>query len=271
MSGWAFDDEAAASLAAQVSGVHEAPTEPAPYIDDFDVHASLIGSIPRNALTAEFEPIVRLADGRTLGFEAVPHCHADGLTDNEQLYARATFEKTVGELGRAIREIALRECGGSAVYLRVHPNELKDSWLVRPDDPVCFHDGEIFLQLNQAVIAGLPLQVVRELGGRSGISLLIDDFGTGPATLRQIVELEPAAVKVGRELTAGIGASWRKQKTLARVVELCADLGALLIAKGVESPKEVEIIRACGVHAAQGIAVGEPCALPSIPVWPATK
>ena len=65
-------------------------------------------------LAADFQPIVNLHTGETYAYEVLPRCLVEGLTDPEDLFARATFEKTVGELGRAIRAIAVRECAGSA-------------------------------------------------------------------------------------------------------------------------------------------------------------
>src|SRR3954470_7994239 len=144
MPRWAFDDLDTAETAAQttnVSGVHAASTRPAPHIEDAERANRLLGSIPVDQLAADFQPIVNLHSGETYAYEVLPRCLVEGLTDPEDLFARATFEKTVGELGRAIRGIAVRECVGCAIYVPVHPGELKDRYLVRPDDPICGHDA----------------------------------------------------------------------------------------------------------------------------------
>ena len=122
-----------------VSGVHEAQTEPAPYVEDPAGEHRLVGSIPIDALGALFRPVVDLETGRTPAFEAVPRCDSPGLSDLEDLYARASFEKRTGELGREFRQVALSECVGTPIFVGVHPHELKDGWLIRPDDPIGRH------------------------------------------------------------------------------------------------------------------------------------
>ena len=50
------------------------------------------------------------------------------------------------------------------MYVPVHPGELKDRYLVRPDDPICGHDAQMFLQLSQPTLSSMALQMIRELG-----------------------------------------------------------------------------------------------------------
>jgi EAL domain-containing protein (putative c-di-GMP-specific phosphodiesterase class I) len=274
MPRWAFDDLDTAETAAQttnVSGVHAASTRPAPHLEDAEREQRLLGSIPIDQLAADFQPIVNLNSGETYAYEVLPRCLVEGLTDPEDLFARATFEKTTGELGRAIRAIAVRECVGCAIYLPVHPGELKDRYLVRPDDPICGHDAQVFLQLSQPTMSSMALQMVRELGTRGGVGIVIDDLGAGPSTLKQLVDLAPAAVKLDRELLAGLDQSMRKQIVVRSIVGMCDQLGARVIAKGLDSEAELAAAIACGVMHGQGNLLGEPAPLPAISMWPPAK
>jgi EAL domain-containing protein (putative c-di-GMP-specific phosphodiesterase class I) len=267
---WAFDEAATNEFAqhANLSGVHASTTSPAPYLDDHAQPHRLVGSIPLELLTAEFQPIVNLHSGETRGYEVLARCNGEGLTDPADLFARALLEKKMGELGRAIRELGVRECTGKPIFLPIHPSELRDRYLVQPDDPIFSHDAPVFLELAQPTLSGLAMQVIRELGSRSQIGLVIDDFGSGPATLKQLVDLEPAAVKLDRELMAGIDQSHRKQIVVRAVVSICEQLGAQVIAKGVDCEVEAEVARECGVVFAQGFVLGEPTPLPAISIWP---
>jgi EAL domain-containing protein (putative c-di-GMP-specific phosphodiesterase class I) len=253
----------------QVSGVHQSPTQPAPYLDDVSI--SLVGSVPSEALTAYFQPVVALRTGKTFAFEAIPHCVADGLTDREELFARAAFEKKVGELGRTVRGIAFAECPSIPVFVSVHPHELKESWLIRPDDPLCGHDAEVFLQLAQSSYSAMCLHVLSEVTSRSGISLVLDDFGGCASSLRQAVELSPAFVKLDVDLVRDIDAAPRKRTVVTAVVQMCADLGAQVIAKGVETDLEVRALLDCGVIYGQGPLTGLPTDMPSVSKWRSTR
>jgi EAL domain-containing protein (putative c-di-GMP-specific phosphodiesterase class I) len=266
MARLAFDDQDTTETvrnATAVSGVHVGTTRPAPYVEALDAAHALVGSIPRDQLVVDFQPIVQLQTRDTLGYEVFPSCRAEGLTDPEELFARAMFEKGVGELGRAIRALAIAACPGAALYLAVHPAELRDRFLVRPDDPICFHDAAIFLQLSQPTLTGVAMQMIHELGSRGEVGIVLDDFGVGPASLKQLVELAPRAVKLDRELAAGLDKSQRKQAVVRGLVGMCGQLGALLIAKGLDCDSELQAAIDCGVGLGQGFLLGEPTSTPA--------
>jgi EAL domain-containing protein (putative c-di-GMP-specific phosphodiesterase class I) len=274
MRRWAFEDPDTSEAAANttnVSGVHSASTRPAPYIEEQDGQDRLVGSIPVDELATDFQPIVNLLTGETCGYEVLPRCLREGLTDPAELFARATFEKTVGELGRAIRSLAVRKCPGTTLYFPLHPGELKDRFLIRPDDPMCSHDGQIFFQLSQASLSTMAWQMVRELSTRGGIGLVIDNLGGGPATLKQLVDLSPAAVKLDRELLSEIHQSPRKQIVVRSIVTMCDQLGARVLANGLDHDAEVEMAIACGIEFGQGAVLGDPLPLPAISLWPPSE
>jgi EAL domain-containing protein (putative c-di-GMP-specific phosphodiesterase class I) len=270
----AFDEDDTSEFAreaANVSGVHGCTTSPAPYIEEFEREQRLVGSIPLDYLTADFQAIVDLQTGETSGYEVLARGRGEGLGDGADLFARAALEKKTGELGRAIREIAVRECPGKALYVPVHPSELRERYLVQPDDPIFSHDAPVFLELAQPTLSGLALQVIRELGSRSRVALVIDDLGAGPATLKQLVDLEPVAVKIHAELLAGLDRSHRKQVVVRTLVDMCEQLGALVIAKGVDCESEAAAARSCGIGYGQGYVLGEPTPLPAISIWPPAR
>jgi EAL domain-containing protein (putative c-di-GMP-specific phosphodiesterase class I) len=250
----------------QVSGIHQSPTSPAPYLEEIPVEG-LVGSIPVESLTAFFQPVVLLRSGKTFGFEAIAHCAAEGLTDRDELFARAAFEKRVGELGRMVRSIAFNECPSIPVFVSVHPHELKESWLIRPDDPICAHDAEVFLQVAQASLSPVCMHVLSEVSSRTGISLVLDDFGGPSSTLRQLVELGPAFVKIDPELVREIDLSPRKRTAVTGLVRLCSELSVQAIAKGVTTEAELRTLIECGVHYGEGDLLGAASELPSVSRW----
>jgi EAL domain-containing protein (putative c-di-GMP-specific phosphodiesterase class I) len=254
----------------QTSGIHQAPTSPAPYLEDLPAEG-LVGSVPVEALTAYFQPVVMLRSGKTFGFEAIAHCAAEGLTDREELFARAAFEKRVGELGRLVRSIAFTECPSIPVFVSVHPHELKESWLIRPDDPICGHDADVFLQVAQASLSPVCTHVLSEVSSRTGISLVLDDLGGPASTLLQLVELSPSFVKLDAELVRDIDRSARKRATVAAIQRLCAELAVQVIAKGVNTELELRALLDCGVNYGQGSLLGAPSELPTISQWRGTR
>jgi EAL domain-containing protein (putative c-di-GMP-specific phosphodiesterase class I) len=250
----------------QTSGVHQSPTSPAPYLEELPDDA-MVGSIPMEALTCFFQPVVSLRNGKTFGFEAIAHCTAEGLTDREELFARAAFEKRVGELGRAVRAIAFTECPSIPLFVSVHPHELKESWLIRPDDPICGHDAEVFLQVAQGAYSPMCLHVLSEVSSRTGIALLLDELGGPGSNLRQLVELAPAFVKLDAELVVAIDRNPRKRAAALGLVRMCGDLGAQVIAKGISTEAELRTLLECGVTFGQGDLLGAARELPTVSSW----
>ena len=68
--------------------------------------------------------------------------------------SRGTQWRCVGRLGRTIRTVAVPLCTGVPVFLNVHPVELSERWLVRPDDPMYAHDEPVFLETDQGFMHG---------------------------------------------------------------------------------------------------------------------
>jgi EAL domain-containing protein (putative c-di-GMP-specific phosphodiesterase class I) len=270
MRRWAWDEPDTAEhtpLDASHSGVR-APRRASVPTQRFENGGCFIGSMPLDALAIEFAPIVDLETGKTVAYEVVAGLRTDGAVDPVALYAYASSERTFAELGRAIRRIAMRDGGGKLLYLPLHPFELHERLIVQPDDPIFGYESGVRLQLAQPLLTGVARHVLDELRSRSDAELVIDDFGAGPATLKQLVELEPYAVKLDRELISGLDRHARKQAIVRGTTEICRELDARVVAKGVDCEAEAIAARACGVRYAQGYVVGEPAPLPAISIWP---
>lgn len=235
-----------------LSGVHEAATQPAPYVEDLDSSASAVGSIPTDALRVSLAPIVELETGLSVAYHLQAGSTAVGLETAEDLYARAGMEHRVGELGRAIRARALEPASDQPLFLPTRPAELKDGWLVRPDDPVAGHDGELFLELEQPELAPIGRQVLNELTARPGVGICLAGFGTAASSLELLVELAPTYVKVSERMLTGVPDDQRRTRALHRLVQLCQDLGATPIASGIQNDRQRRAVGRCGVRLGEG-------------------
>ena len=227
--------------------------------------------VGRDDLSVVFQPIIDLGTGKVYAHEALVRCHSTPPRSPPQLFEEAIVLDCVGRLGRLIREIAVPLCAGLPVFLNVHPDELSDRWLVRPDDPVWFHDAEIFLEVTESVPLShfeLCLGVLHELRSRGGVHLVVDDLGAGFSNLKSISDLEPKVVKLDRELIAGLDRRPRQQRLVAGVVRLCDDLEATVVAEGVETPEEYRALRDTGAQLGQGYLFARPAYPVPAVSWP---
>jgi len=246
-------------------------------ISPVDRHRSLYAMqrlVRTEDLSVVFQPIVRLASMKVFAYEALTRCAVLAYSNPMKLFERACRDGCCGRLGRAVREVAIPACEGVPLFVNVHPQELEERWLVQPDDPLYFHDRVVYLEITEAVPLthfDLCRSVLKDVRRRADVRLVVDDLGAGYSNLKHIADLEPAIVKLDRALIIDLDKSKRHQTLVAGIVRLCADLGAEVVAEGIETLDELKAIRDTGVHFAQGFLLARPgFPLPTInplPPW----
>jgi EAL domain-containing protein (putative c-di-GMP-specific phosphodiesterase class I) len=91
-----------------------------------------------------------------------------------------------------------------------------------------------------------------------GIEIEIDDFGTGHNSISSVLAIQPARLKVAREIIQAF-ADHRAQSSLVEaVVALGRSLGVGLVAEGVETQAQLRAVREMGFDMIQGFALAEP-------------
>jgi EAL domain-containing protein (putative c-di-GMP-specific phosphodiesterase class I) len=222
-------------------------------------------------LDVVFQPIVDLKTGWTSAFEALTRCRRAELRDPVVLFERAQAEGCVGKLGRSVREVAFARCEDAPLFVNVHPRELDEGWLVRPDDPIFFHDRAVYLEITESAAFTyfeLCLDVLREISARGGGHLVVDDLGAGYSNLKRVLDLEPRIVKLDLALVRGIDKSRRQQILVRQVVALCQELGADVVAEGIETVDELSAVRDTGAQYGQGYLFARPSFPPPASSWP---
>jgi EAL domain-containing protein (putative c-di-GMP-specific phosphodiesterase class I) len=170
-----------------------------------------------------------------------------------------------------IREIAVPLSVGRPLFLNVHPAELSEGWLVRPDDPIFYHDADVYLEITESVPLthfGLCMSVLRDVRSRARIHLVVDDLGAGYSNLKSIADLEPNLVKLDRGLIEGLDRNVRQQRLVSGVVRLCKDLGAYVVGEGIETQPELRALLDTGAQFGQGFLLARPAfPIPRV-TWP---
>lgn len=217
-----------------------------------------------------FQPIVDLTSGSIFAYEALVRSTSSHFDDPPTMFKAAVQSHCCGELGRAIRQMAVASCTSQRLFLNIHPNELNEGWLVRPDDAIFQHPGNVYLEITESVPLShfrLCRSILGEIRGK-GVNLVVDDLGAGYSNLKYIADLSPEVVKLDRELIAGLDRTRRLHRLVCSIVRMCRDLGASVVAEGIETPGELEAVQAAGVQFGQGFLLARP-AFPPPPVdWP---
>jgi EAL domain-containing protein (putative c-di-GMP-specific phosphodiesterase class I) len=219
-----------------------------------------------------FQPIVDMHTGDPFATEALVRCRCEALRDPPTLFQHAVVAKCCGRLGRIIREHAIRVCSARRLFLNIHPNELSDSWLVRPDEPIFTCNHEVYLEITESVPFThfqLCLDVLQDVRSRSSdVRLVIDDLGAGYSNLSRIADLAPHIVKLDRELIVDLDKRPRRQQLAASIVRLCVEFGAYVVAEGIETHEEYLALRDAGAHYGQGYLFARPAFPDPKVTWP---
>jgi EAL domain-containing protein (putative c-di-GMP-specific phosphodiesterase class I) len=213
-------------------------------------------------ISTVFQPIVSLSDGRTVGFESLSRFRAEPQRPPDKWIAEA---HVVG-LGLEIevecvrRAMALRHTLPAGSYLSVN---------MSPDAILA---PEMEDALGGADLAGLVIEITEheavgdyarlssrlaDYRGR-GALVAIDDAGAGHASMRHVTQLNPDYIKIDRSLIHDIHLDHAKRALVRSMVTLEKELGAAIVAEGIESAEELSTLRSLGVPYGQGYLLARP-------------
>jgi EAL domain-containing protein (putative c-di-GMP-specific phosphodiesterase class I) len=226
------------------------------------LRVALSDLIETDNIAIAYQPMIELRSGDCLGVEALARFpHPFGPPD--RLFAQAD---SVG-LGLELERLAIRQAWHALESLRpeqflainVSPDallELARRALLRSDLPLTQLVVEITEQSVIKCYADLR-DVIAPLRAQ-GLRIAVDDAGAGYASLHHIVELRPDFIKIDRSLVHGLADDQARRVAVSAFVLLSLDLGATVIAEGVERPRDLSALCDIGVHGAQGYLLGRP-------------
>ncbi len=216
-----------------------------------------------------FQPIVDLSDKRAVAFEALARFDPAHFPDPTQAFAAATNAGLGPDLEFLAIQQAFTHLDDLAPGIWLGVNLSAQALLVPAIQ-------ERVLQLAARRIAVEitehtqvhdydQLTTVTTRLQESGIHIVIDDAGAGYASLRHILRLHPNAIKLDLDLVRGIDTDPVRQALTRSMVMFAAEIGARLIAEGIETPTELATLQHLGVRLGQGYLLARPGDLPPPP------
>ena len=118
----------------------------------------------------------------------------------------------------------------------------------------------IMLEMTESMLFDDPettIERLRELK-RAGIRVAIDDFGTGYSSLASLRRYPVHMIKIDREFIAEIASSKQDQAIVKAMIDLARGLDHEVLAEGVETNAELELLRTLGCGLVQGYLLGMP-------------
>ena len=129
-------------------------------------------------------------------------------------------------------------------------------------DVLDLRDRDVVLELSEqeAVSDYDALRAAMHAAG-DGVRLSIDDAGSGFASLRHILKLEPEFIKLDRSWIHGVDTDPARQAMIAGLRHFADQTGATLVAEGIERDEERDCLVELRVDLGQGYLLGRPAAL----------
>jgi diguanylate cyclase (GGDEF)-like protein len=114
--------------------------------------------------------------------------------------------------------------------------------------------SEVCLELPEAAFAREAVSGTGRLHAlrETGVHLAIDDFGGVGSALSLLRHTPADTVKLHRDLVADLGADPSAAAVVRGIVGVAADLGLTVVATGVETKTQADVLRGCGCHRVQG-------------------
>ena len=239
------------------------------------LNRDLRGALGRGELCTEYQPIVATTDGRITGAEALIRWEhpTHGMIGPFTAVRLAEKSGMIAEIGRWVLERAFLDRG--RWQHGDHPNEFEISvnisahQLMAPDFPstveTVLTDTNtkprlVTLELTESVFAQDNKRAIMVLGDvkRLGVALALDDFGTGYSSLSYLKQFPVDIVKIDRIFIADIDRDAASRSIVGAVVGLAHDLGMTVVAEGIETAGQYELVAALDCDSCQGFHFARP-------------
>lgn len=214
-----------------------------------------------------FQPMHDLVDQRIAGYEALSRFVAEPLRGPDKWFEEAALVGLREELELAAIEMALEALPAipptAYLSLNVSPATILSGRLAECLKP--YPLDRLMLEVTEHDIVEDYARLFEALVEmrRQGLRLAIDDAGAGYASFRHILHLAPNVIKLDRSLVQGIDKRPDSRALTAALVGFTNETGSRLLAEGVETQAELEVLREIGVRKAQGYLLGRPGQLPA--------
>ena len=236
-------------------------------LEALSMETDLRWGLTRDEIRAVYQPIVAIASGRIVGFEALARWHHPnrGIVPPDRFIPLAEHTGLIVQIDERILSDV---CTTTRSWLDEYPDlyfavNASAAHLARVDDLSGFRrimeasgfpSSSLRIELTETAVMesrGKAEEVftrLRELG----IGIMVDDFGTGYSSLGYLQRLPIEGLKVDRSFVNGMVRDEKASTIVHAILAIAQALRLRVIAEGVETHEELDRLRAVGVEYAQG-------------------
>lgn len=235
-----------------------------------DTERQLRGALREGQFELHYQPVMHLPSGRCVGFEALVRWQHPqrGLLAPGAFLDVAERSGLIVPLGAWVVQEAARQLrewqgetdlAGLFVSVNLSGQQLQVP-AGTPDDllAMTFPEG-LHLEITETSLADTPeaLRAMRALH-RRGVPLMLDDFGTGFASLSAAQRFPVGTLKVDRSFVSPLPGDARQTAIVASVVTLARHMQLQVVAEGIETAAQAQAVTELGCGFGQGFLFSRP-------------
>ena len=240
----------------------------------FDMEAELRTAIDSGQISAYFQPQLCVKSGRLAGVEALARwTRPDGTIVPPNDFVLLSEEMGISDV--LFQAILTNVCGAVAswradgewdipVSVNISAHQLRNDKLVDMIKEILqsndVEEKMINVELTETVLLEdltIARPMLKDLS-KYGIGIHIDDFGTGYSSLSYLAELPVQTLKIDRSFIEKLTESETNARVVQAVIALGKAMGLDVIAEGVETKQQMEMVRTFGCDLAQGFLISKP-------------
>lgn len=246
------------------------------------IEQALRTAISEGQIFLQFQPKVNVMTGELSGVEALARWkHPEhGLISPEIFISVAEETGLIIPLGRKVMELALEQSkrwADQGLYRKIAINIAPSQF----GSPEFLPDTLKLLDVYEVPAKSIELEITEsmamskysetkkqlELLREAGISIGLDDFGTGFSNLSQLSNLPFDTLKIDRSLIAEIGITEKNETILIAIIRMASALGYATVAEGIEVEQQYRFLEDVGCDVIQGYFAGKPMLPKDLDIW----
>ncbi|MCF8506789.1 MAG: EAL domain-containing protein [Caulobacter sp.] len=238
--------------------------------------SEMLDALTDGSISLNYQPKHDIRAGRITGVEALIRWnHPERGFVRPDLFVELAEETghiralTRWTLERAIADQAALRAGGHDLMVSVNLS----GRLVADEDfadevigLVASADCRLCLEITETAVIGSPLLALQIIDRyrAAGLSVSIDDYGSGLSSLAYLKQIQADELKIDKEFVLSLGASARDALLVRSTIDLAHSLGLKIVAEGVETAEALAILSGMGCDLAQGYFIARPMPLSAL-------
>lgn len=240
------------------------------------VETALFRALDRRELRLYYQPILDITTGDVVGFEALMRWRqGDGtIVSPAEFIPIAEESGTINVIGAWALSEAMNQlrlwiddgvCSASAnMSVNVSPRQLADTTFPSMVDQALTDSkvsaNQLWLEVTEGIMITEPdlaLATLRRLRSL-GVRVALDDFGTGYSSLSLLQKFPLQRIKIDRAFVQGVADNANDRSLVRTIIAMGSSLGLDMVAEGVETVQQLQVLGELGCTKAQGYLISHP-------------